>query len=96
MEIPDRLWDAVYRMAVPKSYCIKCRKQIPDQGTNSLCCDCWEHLHKTTDFRSSGKYCHICGKETNGITVARPMCKPCYDHIDSLMFDKGIDRMLYR
>jgi len=59
------------------AYCIRCRKEIPDDINKPLCDNCYGSWAKFKNQEFKEKYCLGCGKEYK-TTYAKPYCPSCY------------------
>ena len=63
-------------------YCIRWKTNIAfnPQEDETYCPECrtdWDKNDRR-DYQHSEKYCHLCGKERDGVSFSRPLCRNCY------------------
>ena len=59
-------------------HCIRCDKSIAFKINAPYCRSCFKiwDKHKNKDYKE--KYCHMCGKPNESISLNKPLCYSCY------------------
>ncbi len=57
-----------------KGFCIRCGTVIPLDSTRPFCLDCYKKWASWGNYDWQEKYCHVCGKEFNNISMRKPCC----------------------
>lgn len=57
-----------------KGFCIRCGAVIPLDSTRPFCLDCFRKWASWGNYDWQERYCHVCGKEFNNISMRTPCC----------------------
>lgn len=57
-----------------KGFCIRCGTVIPFDTTKPFCLDCYKTWASWGNYDWQERYCHVCGKEFNNISMRKPCC----------------------
>ena len=59
--------------------CIRCGSPLSFEPGKPLCNDCFASWVNHPDPHHEESYCHACGTDEWEVTVANPLCGPCYN-----------------
>ena len=75
-DIPKRT--RKYESTNERGFCIRCGKSKSYDVSAPYCLDCYRVWDRYKNPGHKEKYCHSCGKLREQITMAKPLCIPCF------------------
>jgi RNA polymerase-binding transcription factor DksA len=69
-----------------EGFCIRCGKPIPFNPDMPYCSSCFSVWSRFEDMTYPENVCHKCGNEEEDISMAKPLCFPCWKDMVSVSF----------